>query len=245
MQFHFVLAKKAFTELGEYLQRSRRNDYWDTFSLFLENQDDDPALKDPELAEKLIQNKREGEKRLANVFQEFVKKQEEMKDEISDYKTSSENEEDEEDSIENEDEDIDDENDISLDDINLSIEQDEISTDEGEPSNGSKDVIDEPSVDKTDPDIIEVDERCKINASDKLKDSDDNNLKSTSNDNNVRSNSADGSANIPNPKDNSKSQSIEKKDTAPLPDTSPDAILPTEVDENTEVDKSPVSEVKG
>ena len=238
------IAKKAFTELGEYLQRSRRNDYWDTFSLSLENQEDDPALKCAELAEKLIQNKREGEKRLANVFQEYVKKQEEMKDAISDSNTSSDNEEDEEDSIENEDGDIDDENDMSLDDINLSIEPDENSTDSGEPSKGSKDVIAEASTDKTDPDIIEVDERCKINASDKLKDSDDDNLKSTSNDNTVRTNNADGSADIPSPKDNSNSQSIEKKDTAPLPDTSPDTILPTEVDENTEVDKSPVSEVK-
>ncbi|KZC03789.1 Death domain-associated protein 6, partial [Dufourea novaeangliae] len=69
------LAKKAFTELGEYLQRSRRNDYWDTFSLFLENQEDDPALKNPELAEKLIENKRLGEERLANVFELYVKKQ--------------------------------------------------------------------------------------------------------------------------------------------------------------------------
>ncbi|XP_076663545.1 daxx-like protein [Andrena cerasifolii] len=238
------IAKKAFAELGEYLQRSRRNDYWDTFSLFLENQDDDPALKNPELAEKLIQNKREGEKRLTNVFQEFVRKQEEMKDEICDSKTSSENEEDEEDSIENEDEDIDNENDTSLDDMNLSIEQDENSTDGGKPSKGGKDGTDEPSSDKTDPDVIEVDEKCKINASDKLKDGDDNNLKSTSDDNNVRSNSADGSTNIPNPKDNSKSESTEKMDTAPLPDPSPDAILPTEVDENTEVDKSLVGEVK-
>lgn len=238
------IAKKAFTELGEYLQRSRRNDYWDTFSLSLENQDDDPALKDPELAEKLIQNKREGEKRLANVFQEYVKKQEEMKDEICDSKTSSENEEDEEDSIENEDEDIDNEIGIGLDDISLSIEQDENSTDGGEAPEAGKDGIDEASVDKTDPEIIEVDERCKINASDELKDSDDNNLKPPSEDNNVRSNSADDSANIPHPKDNSKSQSIEKKDTAALPDPSPDAILPKEVDENTEVDKSPVGEVK-
>ncbi|KOC65361.1 Death domain-associated protein 6, partial [Habropoda laboriosa] len=75
------IAKKAFIELGEYLQRCRRNDYWDTFSLFLENQDDDPALKDSVLAEKLMQNKKDGEKKLSNIFQEYVKKQEEMKEE--------------------------------------------------------------------------------------------------------------------------------------------------------------------
>ncbi|KOX75480.1 Death domain-associated protein 6 [Melipona quadrifasciata] len=59
-----VIAKKAFIGLGEYLQRCRRNDYWDTFSLFLEGKEDDPALKDTELAEKLIKNKKMGETKL-------------------------------------------------------------------------------------------------------------------------------------------------------------------------------------
>lgn len=72
--------------------------------MFLENQEEDPAVKDQELAERLRQNKLEGEQRLASVFQEYVVKQEEMKDEIVDSKTSSERES-EEDESENENED--------------------------------------------------------------------------------------------------------------------------------------------
>ncbi|XP_033330443.2 daxx-like protein isoform X2 [Megalopta genalis] len=118
------IAKKAFIELGEYLQRSRRNDYWDTFSLFLENQEDDPATKDLELHQKLLQNKKEGEQRLTNVFNEFVKKQEDIRDGVIDAKTSS-SEEDEEESAENDEEDNnnDEDEDISLDVGSLSIDK--------------------------------------------------------------------------------------------------------------------------
>ncbi|XP_031828959.1 daxx-like protein isoform X2 [Nomia melanderi] len=120
------MAKKAFIKLGEYLQRSRRADYWDTFSLFLEDKEDDPALKDQELALKLLENKREGEKRLTNVFEEYVKKQESSKNCLVATETSSD-EEDEEESVENEDEDNENGN-ISEEEYSLSISRDKSSS---------------------------------------------------------------------------------------------------------------------
>lgn len=87
------MAKKAFLELGELLQRTRRNDYWDTFSLYLENTGEDPALKDKDLAKKLIDNRTEGEKRLAAVFEKYSKKQEEIKEQNDTEITSEEEEE--------------------------------------------------------------------------------------------------------------------------------------------------------
>lgn len=75
------------------MQRTRRNDYWDTFSLFLENTED-PAIKDENLARKLTENRTEGEKRLAAVFEKYVIKQNEMKDQDNE-ETTSEKEEDE------------------------------------------------------------------------------------------------------------------------------------------------------
>ncbi|XP_020285817.1 death domain-associated protein 6-like [Pseudomyrmex gracilis] len=76
------MAKKAFKEIGEHLQRIRRNDYWDTFSLYLENTEEDPATKNEELAKKLSENRVEGEKKLSAVFEKYSRKQEEMKEEI-------------------------------------------------------------------------------------------------------------------------------------------------------------------
>lgn len=76
--FVCVAAKKAFVEVGEHLQRARRHDYWDTFSLYLEKTEEDPALKDRELSTKLSNNCSEGEKRLAAVFEKYTKKQEQM-----------------------------------------------------------------------------------------------------------------------------------------------------------------------
>ncbi|XP_017790151.1 PREDICTED: FK506-binding protein 5-like [Habropoda laboriosa] len=165
------IAKKAFIELGEYLQRCRRNDYWDTFSLFLENQDDDPALKDSVLAEKLMQNKKDGEKKLSNIFQEYVKKQEEMKDPITDSKSTGNEEEEEEDSIENEDaDDSNEDDDISL-DICLSIDKDKTSSDEDENSTGEDEISRNTGtkfhIEKTNPE----------GQKDELKENDDNNLK--------------------------------------------------------------------
>nr|XP_034195866.1 uncharacterized protein MAL13P1.304-like [Osmia lignaria]XP_034195867.1 uncharacterized protein MAL13P1.304-like [Osmia lignaria]XP_034195868.1 uncharacterized protein MAL13P1.304-like [Osmia lignaria]XP_034195871.1 uncharacterized protein MAL13P1.304-like [Osmia lignaria] len=181
------IAKKAFTELGEYLQRSRRNDYWDTFSLFFENKDDDdPALKDRQLAEKLMQNKQEGEKRLANVFQEYVKKQEEKNDHSTDSETSSENEENEEDCTENEDMDINNETDnISEDGTSLNNDDNKASTDEDENGiDGSKqsvskmDINNKPSVNEVQYNVIEIREKQQTKSNNKLKDNvSNNNLK--------------------------------------------------------------------
>lgn len=91
----YIAAEKAFKELGEHLQRTRQNDYWDTFSLYLENTED-PAIKDENLARKLADNRTEGEKRLAAVFEKYVKKQEEIKNQVNEEITSEEEEEDEE-----------------------------------------------------------------------------------------------------------------------------------------------------
>ncbi|XP_012059816.1 PREDICTED: putative uncharacterized protein DDB_G0267840 [Atta cephalotes] len=90
------IAEKAFKELGEYLQRSRRNDYWDTFSLYLENSED-PATKDKNLAKKLADNRIESEKRLAAVFEKYTKKQMELRDQNNEEIISEEEEEEEED----------------------------------------------------------------------------------------------------------------------------------------------------
>ncbi|XP_018355513.1 PREDICTED: putative uncharacterized protein DDB_G0267840 isoform X2 [Trachymyrmex septentrionalis] len=95
------MAEKAFKELGEYLQRSRRNDYWDTFSLYLENSED-PATKDKDLAKKLADNRIEGEKRLAAVFEKYTKKQTELRDQNNEGIISEEEEEEDEDEDEDE-----------------------------------------------------------------------------------------------------------------------------------------------
>ncbi|XP_011695492.1 PREDICTED: MATH and LRR domain-containing protein PFE0570w [Wasmannia auropunctata] len=93
------LAEKGFKELGEYLQRVRRNDYWDTFSLYLENKED-PAIKDKDLAKKLANNRIDGDKRLAAVFAKYEQKQAEITDQNDEEITSEEEEnEDEEESI--------------------------------------------------------------------------------------------------------------------------------------------------
>jgi len=91
-----IAAEKAFKELGEYLQRLRRNDYWDTFSLYLENSED-PATKDKNLAKKLADNRIESEKRLAAVFEKYTKKQMELRDQNNEEIISEEEEEEEED----------------------------------------------------------------------------------------------------------------------------------------------------
>ncbi|XP_032666499.1 FK506-binding protein 5-like [Odontomachus brunneus] len=98
------MAKKAFVELGELLQRSRRNDYWDTFSLYLENTEEDPAIKDKELANKLTYNRNEGQKKLTAVFEKYVKKQEEIKEQVYNG-TTTEDESDMDDDDKDEDED--------------------------------------------------------------------------------------------------------------------------------------------
>ncbi|KAG5344688.1 DAXX protein, partial [Acromyrmex charruanus] len=118
------MAEKAFKELGEYLQRSRRNDYWDTFSLYLENSED-PATKDKDLAKKLADNRIEGEKRLAAVFEKYTKKQTELRDQNNEEIISEEEEEEDEDEeIEIEIESITYEDDKSDDILSVSSEED-------------------------------------------------------------------------------------------------------------------------
>ncbi|KAG5322311.1 DAXX protein, partial [Pseudoatta argentina] len=118
------MAEKAFKELGEYLQRSRRNDYWDTFSLYLENSED-PATKDKDLAKKLADNRIEGEKRLAAVFEKYTKKQTELRDQNNEeIILEEEEEEDEDEEIEIEIESITYEDDKSDDILSVSSEED-------------------------------------------------------------------------------------------------------------------------
>ncbi|XP_035737662.1 protein PFC0760c-like [Vespa mandarinia] len=130
------IAKKAFTNLGEHLQRARRNDYWDTFSLSLENKQEDPALKDHELAQKLRTNREIGEKKLSQVFQDYVKKQEEMKNSLLEDKADTENDDDddEDNNIESKDEDEHSEEDDEDDEDENDIVEDE---DEGEEDKAS------------------------------------------------------------------------------------------------------------
>lgn len=78
----FVSAKEAFIKIGEHLQRVRQSDYWDTFSLYLEEEDDDPALKDDSLAEKLAKNFSEGKKKMADILETFTQKQESRGEEL-------------------------------------------------------------------------------------------------------------------------------------------------------------------
>ncbi|KAG5328330.1 DAXX protein, partial [Acromyrmex heyeri] len=118
------MAEKAFKELGEYLQRSRRNDYWDTFSLYLENSED-PATKDKDLAKKLADNRIESEKRLAAVFEKYTKKQTELRDQNNEEIISEEEEEEDEDEeVEIEIESITYEDDKSDDILSVSSEED-------------------------------------------------------------------------------------------------------------------------
>lgn len=265
----FVTAKNAFTELGEHLQRSRRNDYWDTFSLFLENKEDDPALKDPQLAEKLTKNKLEGENRLTNVFQMYVKKQEEMKSHFFDTKSSSNNEEEKEDSADNDMEDSNDEdNDVNEDDTTLKANTDKSSTEEDEISlDGTKvfkyntDTTNKTSIDVTDFDIIEINEKCQTDANDRLKDINDDkleltntgdvvntendNLKSTTsgnvvntNDDNLKSTNPDDIVNIPSYKSNSKSERTNENDATPSSNISPNLTLSAKVDTKILIDRA-------
>ncbi|PBC28521.1 Death domain-associated protein [Apis cerana cerana] len=215
------IAKDAFVALGKYLKQCRCNDYWDTFSLFLENEEDDPALKDPVLAEKLIQNQREGEKKLSNVFDTYVKKQEEMKSE--DSKTSLENEEDEENSIENEDEDNDDD-DVSEIDIDLDIDKEKTSSEEDENStDGSETFKNNTCIkikSKIEKDITKIEEICQTNMNDELK----NNSNDNSNDNSKSK--INNIENISNCKYNFELKSIENN-TASSPNIAPHLnILP-------------------
>ncbi|XP_043264342.1 daxx-like protein isoform X2 [Colletes gigas] len=206
------IAKKAFIELGEYLQRSRRNDYWDTFSLFLEEKDDDPALKDAELANKLMQNKIEGEKRLTNIFQEYVKKQEEVKELniMGSSTSSSENDEEKEDSSDNDKKESNNETDdaSSRTDVDAaSSEEEEVSLRGAKVDESNTNATDKGSVKGSDVDIVEVNEKRQTDVIDTSKDADDDNVKSKT---------AEDVVNIPNCKSNPEPRPLNKNDATPL-----------------------------
>ncbi|XP_015181389.1 PREDICTED: death domain-associated protein 6-like isoform X2 [Polistes dominula] len=130
------IAKKAFTDLGEHLQRARRIDYWDTFSLSLENKEEDPALKDQELAKKLRDNHVIGQQKLSKIFQDFVKKQEEMI--LPEDDANTENDDNEDSNVESKDEDENSEEDDEDEDEDEDKNKDE---NKGEDDNDNEDNI--------------------------------------------------------------------------------------------------------
>ena len=215
-----ITAKKAFISLGEHLQRCRREDYWDTFSLFLEGKEDDPALKDTELAEKLIQNKKMGETKLLNIFEEYTKKQEQMKD----IKRSFiEIEDDDEDSVENNDDDDDeddngnnevDNDDVSEIDINLDTDNNKSSSSENENSTDETEIVKNKTNTGTKSDTekansdIEIGEICQQNINDRLRGYKYDNLKSEKVSN----------VNTSNCKNNFKLEPVIENDTISAPD---------------------------
>ncbi|XP_063984172.1 death domain-associated protein 6-like [Diachasmimorpha longicaudata] len=70
------LAQKAFSDLGNHLQKVRKDDLLDSFALILENESD-PAVENPVLLKKLEVNKIAGKKKMDEIFEEFVRRQEE------------------------------------------------------------------------------------------------------------------------------------------------------------------------
>lgn len=104
----YFLAEKAFKDVGTYLQRLRREDYWDTFSIYLENADEDPAVEDKELADQLKLNKELGEKRLNDMFDEFAKRQEGLgaDEDVASDDAENENEDEEEEEEDDNDDDL-------------------------------------------------------------------------------------------------------------------------------------------
>lgn len=100
--------------------------------MYLDNAEEDPALKDEELAEKLNDNDRKGKEMLMAVFEKYAKKQDEMKEQYADETTT---EEEESSSIDEEDTDIsvhdlsdedDNDNEDDINDINVINEINEI-----------------------------------------------------------------------------------------------------------------------
>jgi len=91
--------------------------------MHLENTED-PAMKDKNLAKKLADNRSEGEKRLAAIFEKYTKKQEEIRDQNNEETSSEEEDEDEEEEEEEE------ENIINDDDENLPVTSEKDSDDD-------------------------------------------------------------------------------------------------------------------
>lgn len=93
----------------------------------MENREEDPALKNNDLAYKLANNHSEGKKRLAAVFEKYAKKQEETKEQLLVNDESGTEDENEESSVDDEDKD-----DISVDSVSASnvSEEDRIEIEE-------------------------------------------------------------------------------------------------------------------
>ncbi|XP_066593897.1 death domain-associated protein 6-like isoform X2 [Prorops nasuta] len=72
------LAVTAFKQVAEHLQRLRKNDYWDTFSLYLDDGKEDPANNDENLKIILDRNYKLGQERIQEVITSYVRKQEEL-----------------------------------------------------------------------------------------------------------------------------------------------------------------------
>lgn len=187
-----------------------------------------------ELAEKLMQNKRISEKKLSDTFEEYVKKQEEMKDQIT-HPKRSENEEDDDDSIENndaEEEDDDDndeadDNDISDIDVNLSSSsEDENSTDISETSKNKTNTEAKSNTGKANSDI-EMGEIDQQEINDRLKDHKGDNLKSRK---------VNDFVNTSNYKNNFKSESIIQNDAISAPNVTKHLNITTNIAFSTTTD---------
>ena len=73
------LAHDIFTEVGNKLQQRRLKDFIQNFGSHLTDEyrpDQDPALTDNELRKRLTENRKTGQKRLDEVIEKFVQKQE-------------------------------------------------------------------------------------------------------------------------------------------------------------------------
>ncbi|XP_008212057.1 death domain-associated protein 6 isoform X2 [Nasonia vitripennis] len=71
------LAKTAFKSIGSYLKKQRVLESEEYISSFIDaTTEPDPAAKDPELNKRLQNNKKEGDKKLEEIFKKYVDKQE-------------------------------------------------------------------------------------------------------------------------------------------------------------------------
>lgn len=120
------------------MQRMRRQDCYDTLRTYLKKtKREDPAVNNRELAKKLSENRVEGEKRLAAVFEKYSKKQDEVKEDVNQDEDSVVSEDDDEEEEEEEKESITDDESkfkddlfaISSDSENSASEADETKTD--------------------------------------------------------------------------------------------------------------------
>ena len=101
------IAKKAFTDVGEELQRQRRHGDAESLFSFIESKDVDPADEDTDLKEKLLENKIHWDN-INEVIDDFVSRSNEKKETQSDEEKGS----DEEEGSDEEDEDEEDEGEI-------------------------------------------------------------------------------------------------------------------------------------